>query len=82
MRSATARATGLQGDLKKPGDTGRRLQTETPRPANTRDKQMAKGNRETISNRSQYTLASSEPAVLLPQQALYTPTYLKNRKLT
>jgi hypothetical protein len=37
-----------------------RLQTESPRPADTRENQMVSGKHKTISNRSQYMLASSE----------------------
>ena len=35
---------------------------EIPRTVNTRDNQMARGKHKTINNRSQYTLASSEPS--------------------
>ena len=63
-RSSTARTAGLSGDLKQPRGKRGRLQTETPRPANTRAKQMLRGKHMTTSNRSQYTLALSESAVL------------------
>jgi hypothetical protein len=43
-------------------DIGSRLQTETPRPANTRDNQKARAKCKTISNRSQCTLTSWEPS--------------------
>jgi hypothetical protein len=43
-------------------DTGGRLQTETLRQVNTRDKQMARGKCKNISNRSQHTLAPSKPS--------------------
>jgi hypothetical protein len=36
--------------------------SETARPANTRDNQMAKGKHKNISNRNQGYLASSEPS--------------------
>jgi hypothetical protein len=55
------RVTGHSGDLQQPRDIGGRLQTETPKPINIRDNQMARGKHETISNRKLYTLAPSEP---------------------
>jgi hypothetical protein len=61
-RFATARGTGLPGDLQQPRDTGGRLQTEPPRPGNTRDNQMVRDKHKTINNRSQYTLTPSEPS--------------------
>ena len=60
--SAMVRATGLPGDLKQPKDKGGRLQTESPRPANTRDNQMVRSKPKIISNWSQYIWASSEPS--------------------
>ena len=60
-RSAIVMHSGLPGDLKQPQDSRGRLQRESPRPANTRDNQLAKGKHKPISNRSQYTWASSEP---------------------
>jgi hypothetical protein len=60
--SATDRATGLPGDLKQPRDKRGRLQTETPRPTNTRDNQMARVRHKTITTRTQYLEASSEPS--------------------
>jgi hypothetical protein len=55
-------------------DIGVRLQTETPRPANTRYNQVVRGKHKNISNRSQYTLASSEPSSLTTASPRYTNT--------
>jgi hypothetical protein len=60
--SATARATGLPRDLKQPRNKRDRQQTESHRPVNTRDNQMARGKLKTIRDRSQYMWASSEPS--------------------
>jgi hypothetical protein len=60
-RSATSRAAGLPGDLKQPREKRARLQTESPRPASTRDNQMERGKLKTINIRSQHMWASSKP---------------------
>jgi hypothetical protein len=52
-------------------DTGGRLKTDTLWPVNIRDNQMLRGKHKTISNRSHYILASSEPSS--PTTAI--PTY-------
>jgi hypothetical protein len=60
--SDTVRATDLPEDLNQTRDKRGRLQTESPRPTNTRDIQMVRSNCKTISNRSQYMWVSSEPS--------------------
>ena len=54
--------SGLPGDLKQLRDKRGRLQIESPRPANIRDKHMVRGKCKAISNRSQYMWGSSEPS--------------------
>jgi hypothetical protein len=61
-RSATVSDTGLPRDLKQPRDKRGRLQTESPRPTNTTNNQVTRDKCKTISIRSQYTWASSEPS--------------------
>jgi DNA anti-recombination protein RmuC len=70
---------GLPGNLKQHRDKRGKLQTESSRPANTRDNQMARGEHNIISNRSQYIWASSEhssPNTEIPE---YTNT-LENQE--
>jgi hypothetical protein len=55
--------------------SGGRVLTETPRPIYTRDNQMVRGKYNTISNRSQYTLASSEPSSPTTASPGYTNTH-------
>jgi hypothetical protein len=64
----------LYGDLKQIRNKRGRLQTESPRPANTRDNKMVRGKRKTISKRSQYTWASSEPSSPNTASPEYTNT--------
>jgi hypothetical protein len=58
--STTARDAGLLRDLKQPRDKRGRLQRESPRPANTRNNQMARGKCKNIRTRIQCTWALSE----------------------
>jgi hypothetical protein len=74
MRSATTNITGLPGVLKQPRDKRGRLQTQTPRPANTRDNQMSRGKHKKISNKSQYMGASSELSSPTTASTEYTNT--------
>lgn len=74
------RATGLPEDLQQLRDTEDWLETENPRPANTRDNKIVRSKHKII-NRSQYILAPSERGSL-PQQTLDSPKHLKIRKLT
>ena len=62
------------GDLKQPRDKRGRLQTESPRPANTRDNQRSRDKHKTISNRSKYTWTSSEPSSPTTASPEYTNT--------
>jgi hypothetical protein len=55
-------------------------QSETARPANTRDSQMARGKGKKLSNRNQDYLHHHN-LVLPPQWALYTPTHHKSKTL-
>jgi hypothetical protein len=57
-----------------------KLQSETTILANTRDNQMVRGKQKSISNRKQATWNHENP-VLLPQQALGSPTHLKKKIL-
>lgn len=58
----------------QPEDKRGRLQTELPRQANMKDNQMVRGNRKTISNRSQYIWASSEASSPTTASPEYTNT--------
>jgi hypothetical protein len=69
--SNTARASGLLGDKCNPV-TKETDSIQTPRTANTRDIQMAKGKCKPISNRSKTTWGHHQNAVLSSQQALNT----------
>ena len=74
-RSAVSESL-LLGDLQQSRNTRGRLKTEKPRLANTRDNQMARDKHKTINNKSQYSLASSEPI-----SRTTSPEYTKNLKV-
>jgi hypothetical protein len=57
------------------GSRKNKLQSETEKPDNTRDNQMARGKHKNKNNRNQYDLATSEPS-FPPQQVLGTPRHL------
>jgi hypothetical protein len=76
---ATARTTGLPGELKQPNDKRDRFQIDLLRPANMRNSQMLRGKCKTTSNRSQYTWISSEPSPPTTASPEYTNTP-ENRK--
>ena len=76
-------ATVLPGELKQTRDKRDRLHINSPRPTNTRDIQMVRGKSKTISNRSQYMWASSEPSspttasLIIPTQESVLNSYLR-----
>jgi hypothetical protein len=72
--SVTVRNTGLPENVKQPRVKKGRFKTESPRPANTKDIQMARDKHKTISNRSQYMWASSEPSSPTIAHHAYTNT--------
>jgi hypothetical protein len=55
-------------------------QSETARPANTRDNQMARGKGKNISNKTKAIWHHQKPALPL-QRALDTPTHKKSKTL-
>jgi len=69
-----SRATDLPGDQQQVRNIRSRHETGTSRPANTKDNHMVRGKRKTISNRSQYTLSSSEPGSPTRASSGYTNT--------
>jgi hypothetical protein len=71
---AVARAASLPGDLKQPRSKRGRIQTELPRPVQTKDNQMLRGKSKTLSNRIQYMWASSEPRSATTASPEYTNT--------
>ena len=71
---------GVLTNLKSQAHRRGKLQSQTARPANTKDNQMVRGKHKNVSKKNQGDLAHQNP-VLPPQQALDTLTHEKSKIL-